>query len=274
MKLCVLASGSSGNCTFVSAGATRILIDAGLSGRETERRLTEIGEDPADISAICLTHEHGDHIAGLGVLHARFGMKVYANGGTIEALDDRQPKLGSLEWMVFSTGAAFKIGGLTMEPFSVSHDAYEPVGFIVSAGGVRAGIATDIGVGTHLVRERLRGCNALVIESNHDENLLAGAMRPWYLKQRIAGRQGHMSNQGAAKILADVAGPDLFRVFLAHLSNECNRPELAQRAAVDMLRRKGSGHVKVEVAVAERVSGIWSMPGQEEMGIVEIGGDL
>ncbi len=263
MKLCVLGSGSSGNCTFVASGATRILIDAGLSGRETERRLAEIGESSVDINAICLTHEHGDHIAGLGVLHSRFGIPLYANGGTIESLS-RIPRLAGIEWRVFSTGSAFEVGDLRIEPFSVSHDAYEPVGFIVSSPGMRAGIVTDIGVSTHLVRERLRGCRALVVEFNHDESLLSDAQRPWFLKQRIAGRQGHMSNQSAAEMIAEVAGPDLLCVFLSHLSLDCNRPDLALKTARAALAGRGLDGVRVELTTADRISQVWSFSGEQE----------
>ncbi len=260
MKLCVLGSGSSGNCTFVASGATRILIDAGLSGRETERRLGEIGESSSGINAICVTHEHSDHIAGLGVLHSRFGIPLYANGGTVESLR-RVPRLARIEWRVFSTGSPFRVGGLDIEPFSVSHDAYEPVGFVVSSGRARAGIVTDIGVSTHLVRERLRGCSALVVESNHDESMLSDARRPWFLKQRIAGRQGHMSNQSAAEMIAEVAGPDLCCVYLSHLSSDCNRPELALGAARAALNRRGLQGVRVELTSASRISFVWSLSG-------------
>lgn len=259
MRMCVLASGSSGNCTFVASESTRILIDAGLSGRETVRRLEQINETPSDIQAICLTHEHGDHIAGLGVLNARFGMNLYANGGTIDVLG-QDPKLRDLKWHVFTTGSGFQIGDLSIEPFAVSHDAYEPVGFIVSCGGTRAGVVTDIGVGTHLVRERLRRCHVLVIESNHDEQLLSDARRPWHLKQRIAGRQGHMSNQRAAEMIAEVAGPDLLSVFLSHISLDCNRPELAMNTALKALRNKGYPDVHVALTCADRISEMWTMP--------------
>ncbi len=164
MKICVLASGSSGNCIFAGSTTTRILIDAGLSGRETARRLELIGAALPSIQGICLTHEHGDHTAGLVALHTRAGIPLYANAGTIEAVR-KDDKLRNLKWQVFTTGAAFPIGDLMITPFSVSHDAYEPVGFIVTSGQVRIGIVTDIGVSTHLVRERLRHCQVLIIEA-------------------------------------------------------------------------------------------------------------
>lgn len=257
MKVCVLASGSSGNCIFVGSAKTRILIDAGLSGRETTRRLALIDESLASIQGICLTHEHTDHIAGLSALHLRSGIPLFANAGTIDAVR-RDESLGALKWQVFTTGAAFPIGDLTITPFSVSHDAYEPVGFIVATDRVRVGIVTDIGVRTQLVQERLRHCHALVIESNHDERLLADAKRPWHLKQRIAGRQGHLSNRHAAELIAEIACAELDHVFLSHLSLDCNRPELALKPAHEALVNKGFAHVRVCLTYADQISEIWA----------------
>ncbi len=257
MKVCVLASGSSGNCIYAGTASTHILIDAGMSGRETVNRLEQIGVRLAEIAAVCLTHEHSDHTAGLGVLHGRHGIALYANAGTIEAVR-KDAKLRGLAWHVFSTGSSFPIGDLTLEPFAVCHDAYDPVGFVVSAGPVRVGVVTDIGVSTHLVRERLKHCRALIIESNHDARLLADARRPWPLKQRIAGRQGHLSNQHAAELIAASAGPDLSHVFLSHLSVDCNRPELAMETAQTELLRQGQAHVRVQLTFPDRVSAVWS----------------
>ncbi|MBI2440145.1 MAG: MBL fold metallo-hydrolase [Lentisphaerae bacterium] len=257
MKVCVLASGSSGNCIFAGSATTRILIDVGLTMRETARRLELIGETPAAIQGICLTHEHGDHTAGLATLHTQFGIPLYANAGTIEACR-QDHTLGTLKWQVFTTGAAFVIGNLTVTPFSVSHDAYDPVGFIVEADSIRVGIVTDIGVSTHLVQQRLRGCRVLLIEANHDERLLADARRPWHLKQRIAGRQGHLSNRHAAELLAAVANADLQKVFLCHLSRDCNRPELALKLAGAALRQQGCDHVQVSLTYADKISAVWT----------------
>ncbi|MDO9541322.1 MAG: MBL fold metallo-hydrolase [Kiritimatiellia bacterium] len=257
MKICVLASGSSGNCIFISSPQERVLIDAGLSARETARRLDQVGVPISTISAVCLTHEHSDHIAGLAGLHQRHGIKLFANSGTIEAIC-RNDKMRELKWNIFSTGAPFQIGDLTFDPFPVSHDAYEPVGFVVKCADTRLGIVTDIGAPTHLVREHLRHCRALIIEANHDEYLLADARRPWVLKQRIAGRQGHLSNAHAAQMIAEIASPALAHVFLCHLSLDCNRPELALKEVKKALDKVGYKDVQVKLTFAGQISEIWS----------------
>lgn len=256
MRVCVLGSGSGGNCTVVASNQTAILVDAGLSGRTTGQRLTEIGIAPESIQAICVTHEHSDHTSGLGVLHRSGSVKLFANSGTISGIDAKL-KGKPLSWNVFSTGSPFQIGDLAISPFTVPHDAYDPVGFIVSQGVCSVGIVTDMGVVTGLIRERLRVCNVLVIESNHDEQMLKDADRPWHLKQRISGRQGHLSNQHAADLLVEIAGPHLKAVFLAHLSGECNLPELARKTVADSLMKAGHPHVRVLVAPADKVSEVW-----------------
>lgn len=259
LRACVLGSGSSGNCTYIGSGGTSILIDAGLSGRETKQRLDQIGIPIAEVRGICLSHEHNDHTSGLRVLHRRHQIPIYANSGTVEAMG-RDARFADLQWRVFTTGSAFEIGELRVEPFSVSHDAYEPVGFVVSSGRARVGVVTDMGVVTTLVRERLRGCQAVVIEANHDEQMLMDAERPWSLKQRIMGRQGHLSNQRAAEMLAEIAGAELRQVFLAHISRDCNRHELALEAARHTLAGVGHSQVAVSCTFPDRVSDVWAGP--------------
>lgn len=251
MKLSVLASGSSGNCIYVASDKTHILIDAGLSGKATRERLASIGVDVASIEAVCITHEHEDHKSALGVLVRRHGVKLFANSGTAEAIC-RKPELQALPWNIFTTGAAFDIGNLHIEPFSVPHDSYDPVGFAISCNGSRVGIVTDIGIATTVVRERLRNCQTIVLESNHDETLLMESARPWSLKQRIAGRQGHLSNERAADLIVDVASPSLHTVLLAHLSSDCNSPDLALRTVRGALTRKELGHLSVSSTYPDR----------------------
>ena len=258
LRFCVLGSGSSGNCTFIGSPTTGVLIDAGFSGKETVRRLVEAGLSMETVRAVCVSHEHADHTAGLGVLHRRFHVPLYANSGTIEALSSDAGNR-DLPWRVFANGTPFWVGDLCVEPFSVPHDAYDPVGFVVgSKDGCRVGIVTDMGMATALIRERLRGCRAIVIEANHDEELVLKADRPWALKQRILGRQGHLSNAGAAAAVVEIAGPGLQQVYLAHLSKDCNRAELALRTARKALDKAGHSHVKVCLTFPDKTSEVWT----------------
>ena len=250
LKLCVLASGSSGNCTFIGTENTRILVDAGLSARKTALRLAEIDERIEAIDAIVVSHEHGDHIAGLRVLQKKYGIPVYANAGVMQSLGD------GIHGACFTTGASFSVGDFSIHPFPVPHDASDPVGFVFAAGCRKVGIATDIGMVTNALRERLRSCHAVVIEANHDETLLHEANRPWSLKQRIRGNQGHLSNRTAAGLMAEIAGDGLQHLFLAHLSSDCNSPQHALKTFETILLEAGHSHVTVRLTGADGVSEI------------------
>jgi phosphoribosyl 1,2-cyclic phosphodiesterase len=258
MKLCVLASGSSGNCTFISTGTTRILIDAGLSAKKTAERLADIGERVEDVDAICVTHEHGDHIAGIRVLQKKHGIPVYANAGTLDGIRTARQG-GAVECRQFTTGSKFEIGELALEPFSIPHDAYEPVGFVVRSETHTLGLATDVGIVTNLLREKLRECQVVVIEANHDEELLHAAARPWSLKQRILSNQGHLSNRASAGLISDVAGDELLHLFLAHLSSDCNSPAHARQMFETTLAAAGHDHVRVYLTGAGGVSEVLEM---------------
>ena len=253
LSICVLASGSAANCIYISSDTTRILVDAGLSGKETARRLEELNIKCDDIHAVCVTHEHDDHRNALKVLHERHQIALYANAGTVDALK-RYPKLQQLQWHVFTTGEVFTVGDLALEPFSVPHDSFDPVGFRVSYGERRVGIVTDMGMATGLVREKLRGCHALIIESNHDVEMLRHSQRPWALKQRIMGRQGHLSNAQAGELVADVADAQLTHVFLVHLSEDCNRKEVATSTIKRSIHDAGHTGVEVLMTYSDRIS--------------------
>ena len=240
----------------MASDRTRVLIDAGISGRETARRLQSIGVEPDALDAICVTHEHTDHTAALRTLRQRHALELYANSGTIEGIE-RQPNMQGLPWQIFSTGNPFEIGDLTIVPFSVPHDAYDPVGFLVQHEGLSLGLATDMGMPTTLIRDRLAACSVLVVESNHDPSLLQDAKRPWHLKQRVAGRHGHLSNVRTAELLVDIAGPPLTDVFLAHISQDCNRPELALSTVRNALEQAGHRHVNVRLTYPDRSSEVW-----------------
>jgi len=230
LSVTVLGSGSAGNAVLVRSPRTAVLLDAGLSARQLVLRLRACGVEPETVGGVLLTHEHSDHAQALPVFCRKHGVPVYANGGTAGALRGA-PGLAGVNWKLFQTGAPFGLEDLEIQSFSVPHDASDPVGFVVRHNGSAVGYLTDLGFATKLVRERIRGVQTLLIETNHDEKLLQeDVRRPWSIKQRILSRHGHLSNTAAAEVVADVGGEGLVRAILCHLSRDCNRPDLAVAA--------------------------------------------
>lgn len=229
MEYCVLGSGSGGNAVLVAEGETKVLIDAGLSARQLTLRLRSIGVEPSDLAAVLLTHEHSDHISGLRVLRKQHRLPVYCQQETVPFLKKCK------DLTIIESGSAFQIGPITFLPFSVPHDAHATVGFRMTAGDARLGLATDIGVTTTLIEERLRDLDALIIEANHDATMLWDGPYPWPLKQRIAGRGGHLSNDHCGALLAKICGPRLRQITLAHLSEENNDPSKALDTVAEQL---------------------------------------
>ncbi len=246
----ILGSGSSGNAALVVCGTTRLLVDAGLSARQLCVRMVECGIDPGTLDGILLTHEHQDHFQGLPVLCKKFEVPIYCNSLTAEVL-----RHGALaqhrNWRIFSTGSDFSVGDVTIQTFSVPHDAADPVGFVLGYGTHSFGVLTDLGFATKLVQERIRLVHTLLIETNHDEQLLhADVRRPWAVKQRILSRHGHLSNKHAAEVIASALGHRLRRVILGHLSSDCNTPQLAVDTVSERLAREGCRDL--EILAAER----------------------
>jgi phosphoribosyl 1,2-cyclic phosphodiesterase len=224
LAICMLASGSKGNATYISNGDTSILIDAGLSGVELQRRLVSRGLAPENLDAIIVTHEHSDHVQGVGVLSRRFKLPVYINQKTQQA----SARLGRLyETNSFECGRTFHINNLTVHPFSISHDAEDPVGFTIGQNGATIAIATDLGIATSMVKEHLKHCSLLILEANHDSQMLENGPYPWPLKQRIKSRTGHLSNTSSKILLEELQHENLKHVILAHLSEINNTPKLA-----------------------------------------------
>ncbi len=224
MRVCLLASGSKGNSLLVESGQTRLLIDAGLSARELRKRLDLIGVDASSLNALLITHEHTDHVRGLGPLVRQLDLPVYLHTDLARIL----PDVGKPERVhEFVDGEDFTVNDLTVRPFAITHDSLAPVGFTFSGEQGKVGIATDLGIATRLVSECLQGCRALVLETNHDEEMLRDGPYPWSLKQRVRSNHGHLSNRAGGSLLQDLLWQGLETVFLGHLSETNNRPELA-----------------------------------------------
>jgi phosphoribosyl 1,2-cyclic phosphodiesterase len=235
----VLASGSSGNAALISTGHTRVLVDAGLSLRELTRRLELVGETPERLSAVVITHEHSDHIAGLPFLARRLGLPVYLSRCTAPLID--WGERGNLPVETFQAGTGFSIGDIDVATFSVPHDAADPVGFCFHAGGVKIGMVTDLGYIPDSVKVHLRGSHALVLESNHDLDMLKVGPYPWAVKQRVMSRMGHLSNLAMSEYLSEELDPLTRHVILAHLSAHNNHPAIVRLVAAESLARRGAG---------------------------------
>lgn len=228
IKLCMLASGSKGNSIYISDGQTSVLIDAGLSGVEIERRMKANNLVPNNLDAIIVSHEHSDHISGVGVLSRRFAIPVYISSKTQKAASSFLGRID--EFKIFECGTGFNINGINFHPFSLSHDARDTAGFTVTKNKTKIGIATDLGIVTTMVKEHLKMCSILILEANHDPYMLANGPYPWPLKQRIKSRSGHLSNQDSKVLLQEIVHDNLEHVILSHLSETNNTPEKALNA--------------------------------------------
>jgi phosphoribosyl 1,2-cyclic phosphodiesterase len=233
VRFASLGSGSEGNGLVVQAGGTCVLIDCGFGVRDAATRLCRYGIAPEAVTAIVVTHEHADHVGGVPAFAARYAIPVWATFGTLQAAAGRFD--GSERVYGFDSHDRFAIGELEMRPFPVPHDAREPVQFVVSDGVHRLGVLTDLGVSTPYVEASLSGCDALVLECNHDRDLLAGSDYPFMLKQRIAGRFGHLHNEAAAELLTRIDTSRLKHVIAAHLSQHNNTPQHARAALAGAL---------------------------------------
>lgn len=239
MKVTILGSGSDGNSTLIEADGIRILVDAGFSGRDLERRLAVVEVDPATLSGIVITHDHGDHTRGMGVAARRWGVPLYLTPLTRGAC--RKLLTGREEIREYDSAQSFRIGPLEIEPFLTVHDAVDPVAVTVRdhGSGTKLGIATDLGRPTSSVRHALAGCDLLILEANHDEMMLWNGPYPWSVKQRIASSHGHLSNRAAAELVRELHHDDLGAVVLAHLSDSSNDPELAAEVVGVALEKSG-----------------------------------
>ena len=248
LRVCVLGSGSKGNSTLVATANTRVLVDAGLSRRETFARLAAVGERTDGFDAILISHEHSDHINGLRLLAIEWKAPIYITRSTHQVIS-WDPKLSAFE--LFTSGERFVVGDLEVTSFSVSHDAIDPVAFTLECDGIKIGVVTDLGYVHEVVKQRVKGCHCLIFESNHDLDMLKVGPYPWQVKQRVMSRQGHLSNLAAAGFLAEDFDGAAQVLVLAHLSETNNHPEIARLTAAQALEQRicgGSEHTSLHVA--------------------------
>ncbi|MDK9698694.1 MAG: MBL fold metallo-hydrolase [bacterium] len=254
MKICVLASGSSGNCTFIEIGGVRLLVDAGISARRIVDGLRAVGERIEDVEGILLTHEHHDHVTGIPRLMEKYGLRLFTNLATKKALQFPMP-YG--KWFELKR-EPFAIGAVQIHSFSINHDAADPMGFRLVNSHESAAVVTDIGSVTNLVRDQLTGVNALVFEANYDPQMLQNGPYPWDLKQRIASRLGHLSNQDSGQFLTEIHHESLQKVFLAHRSEKNNDPHLSIDTVQQIVETAGKKIPSIELTSQRTASNIWT----------------
>ena len=230
LRFASLASGSKGNCLVAGSSDALVMIDCGLALRDTERRLARLGLQPADVSAILVTHEHGDHACGVFDFAAAHSIAVYLTHGTLAAMQAEGKVLEGVKLTLIRGREAFAVGSIGVRPFTVPHDAREPVQYVVSDGSSKLGVLTDIGASTAHVEETLSGLDALVLECNYDREMLWNGAYPKWLKERIGGPFGHLDNRDSERLLGALDRSRLRHVIAAHLSQQNNRPELARAA--------------------------------------------
>ena len=258
LRFCPLFSGSSGNSLYLGCNDTHLLIDAGMSGAKITAEMERVGLAPTDLSGILITHEHADHIAGAGILSRRYNLPIYANEATWSAMRDKLGNISENNIRLFETGADFHIGSLDITPFAIPHDAAGPVGYRIFAGGHSVATATDMGYLTKDVLKRISGSDIVLLESNHDPDMLM--QNPHYsaaLKKRILGRLGHLSNESCAQGILKLAETGVRNVVLGHLSAENNTPELAMDTAVRAAEEAGlvlGRDLHIDMAWRDRVS--------------------
>lgn len=261
-SFCPLFSGSSGNCLLACADDTRVLVDAGMTGRAILGELCKLGVAPDSLSGILVTHEHSDHIRSVGMLSRKFDLPVYASEGTWGAMEDKVQGVAPKNQRIFAAGQDFYVGDLGVQPFSIPHDAADPVGFCLLYGGSKIAVATDLGHLSPSWMQAVAGAQVLMLESNHDLDMLARGPYPARLKQRIRGRNGHLSNADCAKALTSLLPTGLRSVILGHLSGENNLPELAYQSAQEAIARLGAvigEDVSLEVARRDQMSSLFTV---------------
>ena len=266
IRFCSLSSGSSGNCLFLSSGASSVLVDAGLSGKRVAQLLNQMGETPRAVEAILVTHDHIDHISGIGVLSRRFDIPVFANAATWRAMEDKIGEISSRNIREFTTGGEFELAGFGIKSFPISHDASDPVGLTFCKGNIKISVANDLGCVTPEVERELKDSSFIMLEANHDTEMLWVGRYPWYLKKRIAGDRGHLSNEDTGAALLRLAGGRTKAVLLGHLSKENNYPLLALETVRGILSQEGievGREMHIDLSFRDKISRIYTITDRE-----------
>src|SRR5690625_917190 len=238
MRFSVLASGSTGNAFYIETDKTRLLVDAGLSWKQIDRLFSEIKIDPSTLSGILVTHEHSDHIKGLGIVARKYNLPIFANEKTWQAMDKSIGKLSLDQKFHFEANSVKTFGNLDVESFSVSHDAVDPMFFTFHDGDKKVALVTDLGYVSERIKKTVEGANAYIFEANHDVSMLQMGRYPWSVKQRILGDSGHVSNEDCGLALSDVIRNETKRVYLAHLSKDNNMKDLARMSVDNVLKER------------------------------------
>lgn len=262
MWFCSLYSGSNGNCIYVGTKNTNILIDAGMSGKKIIASLNEIGISPKDISAILVTHEHSDHIHGVGIMSRMFNIPVYANNNTWKAMYNEIGSINDLNIRVIKKDEIFSIGDIEIKAYSIPHDASDPVGYCLWNRGKKVSIATDIGHASQTVMDNIKDSDLLLLEANHDIEMLKVGPYPYILKQRILSDIGHLSNDDAGKTIVKLFDDKYKTVILGHLSEKNNFPELAYATVQSILNENGikiDKDIKIDLARRDKVSNFFEI---------------
>ena len=239
LRFSVLASGSSGNAFYIESNQERILVDAGLSGKEMDRLFGEIRVDPTTLTRILVTHEHSDHIKGLGIMARKYNLPIYANKKTWDAMESRLGKLTLDQKFIFNLEEVKTFGDMDVASFGVSHDAVEPMFFTFHKGDHKVALVTDLGYVSERIKKTIEGADAYIFEANHDVNMLRMGRYPWSVKRRILGDTGHVSNEDCGLALSDIIGNRTKRIYLAHLSKDNNMKDLARMSVQNILQERG-----------------------------------
>lgn len=263
IEFCSLASGSSGNAQYIASHDTHVLLDAGLSGKYIENALKNVDIDIRKIGGILVTHEHSDHIKGVGILHRRYGMAIYTTSKTWEAMHGKLGKVDVSKVHFFEPGVSFEIGDITVDPFAISHDAVDPVAFSFRSHNAKLSMATDLGIWDDAILNEIKDSDLLVLESNHDVEMLRMGSYPYYLKRRILSEVGHLSNDSAGELVTRVVKEGRVKsVLLAHLSKENNIPELAYetvRQIVEANEINVGTDINIDLTYRDRVGKIYKI---------------